>query len=310
MPRSNAARGRLLALAAAWTVAGLARAQPPQQLEVRPAGGAPFLRADEVPDDFKGIELKDRLGAVAPLDVKLTDQDGKPCTLAEKFAGGLPVVLTLNYFDCPMLCKLELQGLVETMRAAVPTLGKEFRVVTVSINPRDNPGKAKVGQERYLKDYDRPVGGERPWEFLVGSETEVRRLADAVGFGYKWLPKKQEYGHHAAIFVCSSAGKLCRVLYGVKFDPATLKLAIVEAADGRIGTVMDKVLMLCYQWDPHNGRYQLAMRTMQIGGGAVALALFGTIAWLLRRDQRVRKAVVAAPAPQGEPTTAATGGRA
>ena len=277
----------ILFVAAALSVAALLHAQGPGQLEQVPSA-AGNLPASEMPPEFRDVELNEHLGAQVPFDAKLLDQDGQAVVLGDKFAGALPTLLTLNYFDCPMLCKLELNGLVESMRKATPTLGKDFRVVTVSIDPRDNPAKAKLGQQRYLKEYDRPVGGSRPWEFLVGPEAEVRRLADTVGFGYKWIAKQKEYAHHAAIFVCSPQGKVCRVLYGVKYDPATLKLAIIEASEGRVGSVAERFLLLCYQWDPHSGRYHFPMTVMRIGGGAVALTIAGMLTWLLRRDRRIR----------------------
>ncbi len=297
MGRSSAAGAP--AWAVAMAAAALACAQGPQQLDPL-APSAPFMPADQTPEEFRDVKLEERLGASVPLDVRMIDQDGKPVLLAEKFAGDLPVVLTLNYFDCPMLCKLELNGLVKSMRLAAPTLGKEYRVVTVSIDPRDNAAKAKQGQERYLKDYDRPLGGSRPWEFLVGPEAEVRRLAAAVGFGYKWMPKQREYAHHAAVFVCSPTGKLCRVLYGVEYDPATLKMALLEASEGRVGSVVDRVLMLCYQWNPHTGKYGVAMAAMRIVGGSVALAIAGTLTWLFRRDRQLRAAAGEAATGTGD----------
>ena len=231
-----------------------------------------------------------------PLDLEFRDENGGRVTLGSYFDGDRPVILTLNYYKCPMLCGLMLNGLVEGLGSMAWSPGEEFEIVTISITPLETPELALAKKQNYLKLLDRPAAADG-WHFLTGRELEIKRLAETVGFGYTYDVASGQYAHAAAIFVITPDGRVARYLYGIEYPPKSLKLSLMEASEGKIGSAFDQLIMYCYHYDPASRRYApVAMNIMRVGGGATALLLGLTLGtWWLRESRRRRRA-------QGEST--------
>ena len=241
-------------------------------LVVSPAVGHAQL-ADQVPEVLEEVGVTEHLDAKLPLDLEFRNEDGDWVELGSFFDGERPVILTLNYYKCPMLCGLMLNGVVDGLEAMDWTPGEEFQMVTVSINPLETPELARAKKQNYLKRLDRPAaaGG---WHFMTGRELEINRLAETVGFSYTYDPVSKEYAHAAAIMICTPDGRVARYLYGIEYPAKRLKFGLLEAAEGSIGTTLDQLILYCYHYDPTNRRYTpVAMNIMRVGGGATALIL-------------------------------------
>ena len=251
-------------------------------------------RQEAVPKPLEGVGVDEHLEQPLPLDLAFVDETGRGVKLRDYFDSKLPVIVTLNYSDCPMLCSLELNGLVQSLKELDWTLGKEFRVVTVSIDPKETPARAAQTKARYLRQYGRS-GTESGWHFLVGNEANVRQLADAIGFRYRYVPEKKEYYHAAALILATPDGRIGRYLYGVEFHPRTVRLALTETSQGKIGSAMDQLILYCSMYDPKEGSYALvATRVMKLGGVVAFgfLAVFLGVLWAaeLRKRRRERAA--------------------
>jgi protein SCO1/2 len=238
-------------------------------------------RREPLPKDLEGVGITEHPGAKLPLDVEFKDEDGGTVRLGRYFTGDRPVILTLGYYRCPMLCTLVLNSLVDGLRDLPWTPGREFEVVTVSIDPTETPTLARLKKQNYLEEYARP-GAASGWHFLTGREENIRRLADAVGFGYRYVPERGQYAHAAAIFVATPDGRLAKVLYGVVYQPKTVRLALTEAGEGKVGTTADQLLLYCFHYDAQEGRYVLAAQNiMRFGGASTALivGLWLAVSW-------------------------------
>lgn len=252
------------------------------------AAPAPAQVVEDTPKQLEGVGITEKLDAPLPLELTFRDENGEPVTLGKYFGQGKPVALSLVYFNCPMLCNVFLDGFTATLRELDWTPGKEFEVVTVSIDPRDTPEGATAKRKHYIEELGRP-GAAPGWHFLTGTEDSIRRLADAVGFGYRFDEETGQFMHSAGLFLSTPDGRLSRVLYGVMFEPQTLRLSLVEASDGRIGSPMDQVLLFCFAYDHTEGRYGPAAMKMMRAGGALtmlAVAIFLVAYW--KRDSRRR----------------------
>ncbi|MGI9456192.1 MAG: SCO family protein [Aeoliella sp.] len=245
-------------------------------------------RADvitEGPKEMIGVGIDEKLGEQVPLDLKFRDHSGQPITLENVFSGDRPVLLSLNYSDCPMLCQRQLNGLVTALQEIKWNAGDEFDVVSVSINPLERPERARLTHKRYTQDYGRP-GTSDGWRFMVGDRQNIEALTDAVGFRYNYIEDTGEYAHTAAVMVMTPDGVVSRYLYGVMYDPGTVRLSMVEAGDGKVGSAMDQIFLICFIYDHTKGRYgPQAFRIMQFGAGATVLVLSLSLApyWLRRR---------------------------
>jgi protein SCO1/2 len=232
-----------------------------------------------------GVDVLQRLGEKVPLDVHFLDESGKDVLLSQ-FTGDVPVVLVPVYYRCPMLCTQVLNALVRTLKRIPLEPWRDFHVVVFSIDPRERPSLAAQKKLHYLDRYDQP-GASAGWHFLTGEEQEVRRLADAVGFQYTYVAAHDVYNHPAAIILLTKDGTINRYLLGLDFSPRDLRLALVETAEGRIGSLADSILLRCYRYDPASGRYGLAIMTaVRIGGGLTVAGLVGTIVILGRKHRR------------------------
>jgi protein SCO1/2 len=262
----------LLALAAALGP-GPARAQD----------FAPSPRpVDEVPPALREVGVTERLGQAVPADVRLRDEAGREVRLGEFFGGKKPVLLQFVYHSCPTLCSLVSSGLVASLRDLPLTVGEQFEVLSVSIDPKDTPAIAAEKKEKALAVYGR--GGEAAragWHFLTGDEAEVRRFADAAGFAYRYEEKEQQFAHSAALFVLSPAGRLARYLYGIEFPAFDMRLALAEAAEGRtVTSTVDHLLLYCYRYDPMARSYVFFALNLMRAGGALTVVLLAF--WLFR----------------------------
>lgn len=238
-----------------------------------------------MPPEMADIGIEERPGAPVARDVRLTNHEGREFTFGEYLDDGKPVILVLAYYQCPMLCTLVLNGIVDGLKSLAWTTGESFRTVIVSIDPTETPELAAEKRNNYLEEYGRPVG-PGGLEFLVGEEAEVRKLADSVGFGYRWDEAASQYAHSAAAFVLTPDGTLSRTLYGISFTERDLRLALTEAGEGKVGSAWDRVLLFCYHYDPSARSYGLAaMRLMRAGGAATLLFLAAVFFGLSRRKR-------------------------
>jgi len=194
-----------------------------------------------------------------------------------------------------MLCSLQLNALVTGLKTLEFSLGKEYRIVTVILDPKETSETARRTKSRYLSQYGRP-GTEGGWHFLTGSEANVKALASAVGFQYAYNEARDEYVHPAAITLLSPDGKIARYLYGLEYPEKTLRLGLVEASEGRVGSSLDRLILYCFHYDSAEGRYApIASRIMQLGGAATVVFLAGFLTILIRRDKK--RALVESTAP-------------
>ena len=245
---------------------------------------------DDLPGELEGVTIVEHLDEVLPLDLAFTSDDGRPIVLKELFDGTRPVVLQMGYYRCPMLCNLVLNEAMDGLGGVEDlSAGSDFRLVSVSVNPEESHELARVKKEGYLLEYNRD-GASRGFHFLVGSAENSKALADAVGFEYK-LQESGEYSHAAALFIITPEGRISRYLYGVKYEPRTLRFALMEGAEGRIGSTLQRFILWCHAYDPDSGGYVLlAQRIMQLGGVITVFVLVVGVGllWLRDRDKQVQ----------------------
>jgi protein SCO1/2 len=242
-------------------------------LAASPTLRAQFITSENIgvhPNLLQQVRFDQQLNHTIPLNLTFTDEHGKAVELRQYF-GAKPVILTLVYYTCPMLCTQVLNGLDRALENIPPTIGKDFNVVTVSIDPTDTPVLAATKQAIYTGMYNR-AGAAEGWNFLVGKEAEIKQLADAVGFHYAYDPDSKQYAHAAGIMVLTPQGKLSSYFYGVQYRERDLRLALEQASGGKVGSPIDEALMYCYHYDAHNGKYDLLIsRVMKIAGGLTVL---------------------------------------
>ena len=244
--------------------------------------------ADQLPSQLEQVGVDEHPNATLPLDLTFVDEMGRTVRLGDYFDGSRPLILTLNYYECPMLCGLQLNGLAEGLKQVDWTIGDEFDVVTVSINPLETPALARQKRQNYLSYYGR--GGAGSWHFLTGRERDIRRLADTVGFHYAYDAEQKQYAHPAVLFVCTPDGRVARYLYGIEYPAKNLRLALLEASEGKIGSAIDRIVLYCYHYDPSSHRYApVAMNIMRVGGGATVLLLGISLGLFWVRDSRRKR---------------------
>jgi protein SCO1/2 len=269
-----------------------AAAQPSAPLSVPPPGPAAL---EQIPI-LRDAGLEQKLNSPLPLDTPFVDEQGRAVTLGDYF-GQRPVVLALVYYECPMLCTQVLNGLVGSLQALSFSPGAEFDVVAVSFDPGETPAMAAAKRTAYLKRYGRTTA-ERGVHFLTGRDSSIQRLTDAVGFNYAYDPKIDQYAHPAVITVLTPEGRVSRYLFGIEFAPRDLRLALVEAADNRIGTAIDQMLLFCYHYDPESGTYGLAITNLVRLGGVLTVLALGTFILMNLRRERRQNSAVAGTAPR------------
>jgi len=251
---------------------------------------APQARAlEKLPDSVGVVE---KLGERVPKDLVFTDENGKRVTIGDYLADGKPVIVALVYFKCTMLCNLTLNGIVGALRQQSWKLGKEYRVITVSFDPAEKPALAREKQRGYLGALDMiPEEHGKDWPFLTGDKANIDALADALGFKFRWDDVNKTWDHTAAIMTLAPDGKITRYLYGVQFPPNDVRLAIFEAANGRVGTALERALLRCYAFDTSTKSYRVfALTFIRVGALSVLGMLVILLTLLWRRDLRRSRA--------------------
>ncbi|MDR3608069.1 MAG: SCO family protein [Oligoflexia bacterium] len=251
--------------------------------------GAPATQdtPGQLPAELKDVGMTEHLGSRISLEsLRFRDEAGKPVVLADYFKSGRPVLLALVYYNCPNLCNFVLNGLVTSLRSMDWVPGKQFDVVAVSVDPRERPEDAAHKKATYLASYRKPETAPG-WHFLTADPTQsvaaarqsepptngaVTQLAHEVGFGYRWMG--DQYAHSSAIYVLTPEGRISHYLYGIEFPEASLRLSLLEASNGKIGSIMDRVVLFCYHYDPQTRKYSpYVMHLMQAGGGMTVLVM-------------------------------------
>jgi protein SCO1/2 len=249
-------------------------------LVLMPAAWA--TRAPPPPADIaQQVGLDQHLGAPIPLDARFMDADGQPIDL-RALARGKPLLLALGYYRCPNLCDVVLNGMAHTLARLDLRPGRDFEVAFVSIDPAETPADAR--HARAMLARLQPQAQVPRWHFLTGDQTSIGALARAIGFRYFYDARLQQYAHAAGLVTITPEGKVAQYFFGVSWPPASLRLALVDASRGRLGNLVDRLVLLCCGYDPTTGRYSLAIgRTMQVLGVAFVLMLVLWLLWLKTR---------------------------
>lgn len=243
-----------------------------------------------LPAALKEPGVDEHLDRELPLDLIFQNDRGEMIRLGDLFTDDKPVILSMNYSNCPMLCVLQLNGLVDSLRGIDLVAGEDFRIVSVSLEPGEDVERLKETKQKYLLSYGKDTD-ENGWHFLSGTQAAVTTLADTLGIRYVYLPKKKEFSHPAVFCICMPEGKISRYHYGVEFPPKTIRLSLVEASQGKIGTAFDKFLLLCFHYDAAEGRYAPTARNlMKIGGGITVLGI-GIMIWFSHRLGKRRQKI-------------------
>lgn len=239
------------------------------------------------PPELQHVGVTEHLDEPLPLDTPFRDHTGKPVTLRSFFDGKRPIVLQFAYHTCPVVCSMITNNLAAGLKGVPWTVGKEFDVVTISIDPNESLERTANKRTSILNEYGRSQSG---WHFLVGDEKAIAAVAGAAGFEYQYDERQKQWGHPSVIFIAKPDGRMARYLYGLEFPSSDLRLGLLEASEGRHITSVEKLILYCYHYDPQGGKYVLvARRVMQVGGGAVAIVLFGVLGMLWARELRKKK---------------------
>lgn len=298
--------GRGLKRCAAWAVVMLAALawptaagaqmvpEPPPLKHERAADG--FTDPGELPEEVRGAGLEQKLEAEAPLDAAFVNAAGEAVTLGDYFTDDRPVLLSFGYYECPGLCPMVWQGMSQAFGEMGWTPGDEFEVVTISVSASETPEQAREAKAHWTGRLDDPETAATGWHFLVGEADAIARVANAVGFGYNALPDDPgQYAHQAAIVIMSPDGRVMRYMGGTTYPPQTLRLSLVEASEGKVGSMMDQVVLFCSAFDAESNSYKLAMGAMRAGGALTVAGLILGVALMVRIGRRRR----ATPGPAG-----------
>lgn len=232
--------------------------------------------AERLPPQLGNVGIEQRLNQQVPLDLEFRDEMGHPVRLGEYFHAGKPVVLSLVYFRCRLLCNQVLSSLAGALRYVKFDAGKQFEVLTVSFDPAETPAMAEAAKKQYLPIYGH-AGGENGWHFLTGNEASIRALSEAVGFHYYHDPGSNQFAHATGIMLLTPQGRISQYYYGAKYFPSDLRLGLIQSSRNRIGTIADQIVLYCYHYDPRIGRYgAMVTRLIQVSGAATLL-IFGSI---------------------------------
>jgi protein SCO1/2 len=241
--------------------------------------------ASNVPPQFKDVTFAQRLGQHLPLDARFTDESGRSVALGEYF-GTRPVVVAFVYYQCPMLCTQVMNGISSALTVLPFTAGKEFDIVLISFDPRDTPEAANAKKRAHL-DHWAARDTSDGWHFLTGEEAAIRRVTTAAGFTYQWDEQTQQFAHVSGLLVTNADGTLSRYFYGVEFSPKDLRLALVDSGNGKVGSVIDELLLYCYQYDPSHGRYgAVFMNILRLGGVLTVSLIVGFTVLMRWRESR------------------------
>ncbi|HKD81627.1 MAG TPA: SCO family protein [Candidatus Angelobacter sp.] len=239
---------------------------------------------NQKPSILDQVGLDQRLNSQVPLDLAFVDENGQAVQLQQYF-GSKPVILMMVYYQCPMLCTQVLNGFTGAMMGIRRfNIGREFNVITVSIDPRDTAQDAAAKKKAYLQRYRRPEA-EQGWHFLTGKKDQIDALAQAVGFRYAWDPEVKQYAHASGIMLLTPQGRVAQYYYGIEYPPRDIQLGLIEASKGKIGNLADEVLLYCYHYDPRQGKYgAVIFNVLRLSALATVLVLGGFMLIMFRRD--------------------------
>lgn len=244
--------------------AGTANAYDPNKTEVT---------GHELPKEFEGVGVEEHLGQQLDMSLPFFDDNGEKVTLGHFFNTGKPVLLAMVYYTCPSLCNLHLNGLTETLRDLKWTAGQDFDIVAVSMHPEERADVAAPKKENYVKAYGR-VQSVNGWHFLTGENSSIQALAKQLGFKFKWVEEQQQFSHTSVAYAVTPGGQISRYLYGIKPDVQTVKLSLLEASKGKIGSFVEQVLLYCFHFDPKKNKYTIyAWNIMRMGAILTLLIL-------------------------------------
>lgn len=274
-----------LAFAGMAGASSVVRAQAPLRPDI-PAGTGGEQMA------LRGIGVDESFDSAVPRDARFRDHEGNSVTLGDFIDGQRPVILQFVYHSCATVCDLSMNNLATALTQQPWTVGVEYDVITLSMDPHDTPAVAAAARGRLIGRYGRPEAA-RGWHFLVGDEDQILRVADAVGYRFRWDAPTQQYAHPAVLMILQSSGRVARYLHGIEFVPNDIRLALIEGADDRSITTAERVLSYCFRYDAHDSRYVLAAWNLMRAGGVLTMVLlFGGLAVLWRRE--VKKGRIAA----------------
>lgn len=248
-----------------------------------PQGGATAQNSKVVPPELKNVGIDQRLNNQVPLDLVFRDETGKTVRLGDYF-GEKPVIVSLIYFNCPQLCPMVENGLLESLREVKFDVGDQYNVLTVSFDPRDSSNQAYAKRATYLSMYNRK-GAAAGWHFLTGDEASISALTKALGFRYNYDPKTEQFSHATAIVVLTPQGKVSQYLYGIRYPAGAVRLALVEASHGKIGNPVDAILLYCSHYDVAQGRYSLIISRVLFIGGLATIIILGVLLLVLFRSK-------------------------
>lgn len=246
----------------------------------------------QTPRELQHVGVTEHLDGPLPLDTPFVDHTGKPVTLRSAFDGKRPVVLQFAYHTCPVVCGMITQNLAAGLQGVNWTIGDQFEVVTISIDPNESLEKTDAKRRGVLAGYGRGVDPNKPggWHFLKGTQASIDAVTKAAGFEYQYDERQKQWGHPSVVFIVKPDGTLARYLYGLEFPSNDLKLGLLEASQGRSISTVEQIILYCYHYDPQGGKYVLvATRVMQVGGGLTALVLFSILGVLWAREYRNHK---------------------
>lgn len=271
-----------LSSACLFLVSGVALANP-QDRTYDPGAKV----ADTRPTELQGVGISEKLGQNLDLSLKFKDENGTDVTLGTYFDGKTPVLLSPVYFSCPGLCNFHLNGLTDALKGMDWSAGGKYIVLAVSFDPSEGPAVAAGKKASYMKVYDRP-GTENGFHFLTGTAENVKKLTDSVGFTYRWDEKEKQWAHASAAIAVSPQGKITRYLPGIMFESRDVRMSLLEASEGKIGTFVDQLVLYCFHYNPTQSRYAVyAFNIMKLGGALTVLIL---AIWLLPTWLRARRA--------------------
>ncbi|MDB4972982.1 MAG: hypothetical protein JWN48_1323 [Myxococcaceae bacterium] len=245
-----------------------------------------------MPAELEGVDVREQLDKPLPLAATFRDHTGKQVRLGDYFDGKRPVVLTLAYANCKVVCSMVLAAEMESLKEQDWTLGKEYRALTISIDSHDTPAIAAKKRAQMLALYGRS-GKDVPgnWDFLVGDEANIKKVAEAVGFKYRYDAREKQFAHPAVLMLTKPNGELARYLYGLQFDPKDVRLGLLEASQGRSISTVEKMILYCYMYDPIGAKYVIvAQNVMRIAGAITVVLLGGFLIIMWRREARARRA--------------------
>jgi len=246
---------------------------------------AQMLSSQTKPEFLNNVTIEQNLNGQTPLDLDFVNEKGEKVKLQELFSDK-PVVLSLVYYQCPMLCNMMLNGMLESFNELKFTTGDEFDAITVSFDHRETAEMAAQKKASYIEQYGRQ-GADKGWHFLTGDEESIKKLAEAVGFAFTFIPETGQFAHASAIILLTPQGRISRYFYGVEYDPTDLRLGLVEASQNKIGSPVDQLLLYCFHYDPTTGKYGMViMNVIRVFGTATVALLISFIIIMLRREKR------------------------